>query len=300
MLYEIFIDIIPFIVKFLIIVLSFVFLLIFATKGSKNDEYDKNIKLKINNKNKEFDSLCRKNLDDKQDKSSTYENCLYTFEIGEDNNIQKYISEIINLILLNNKNCNVLIKLNSLGGSIHTFGMIYNEIMRLKNANINVEVIIDKYAASGGYLISCAANKIYANHTSLIGSIGVIVETFNFSNILDKLGIKYNTFTAGKYKSLISPFTIDEPDKIEKLKEELKITHDLFKKCISLNRPNINLDIVSSGETWYGDDAYELELIDGFRNYNDYILDVYKRNDTEILEILPTKKSKFSLFSLFK
>ena len=129
-------------------------------------------------------------------------------------------------------------------------------------------------AASGGYLISCAGDEIYANSSSIIGSIGVIYSSFGFTEFIKKIGVDRRVHTAGKNKSTLDPFLEEKKEDIERLK---KIQLDLHKDFIEvveksrgskLNRSETEL---FSGEFWSGSKAKNLGLIDGIGNVNDIL-----------------------------
>ena len=124
----------------------------------------------------------------------------------------------------------------------------------------------DDVAASGGYLISCAGDEIYANSSSIIGSIGVIYSSFGFTELIKKIGVERRIHTAGKNKSTLDPFLEEKNEDIERLK---KIQLDLHKDFIDvveesrkskLNKSEVEL---FSGEFWSGSKAKDLGLIDG-------------------------------------
>ena len=123
-------------------------------------------------------------------------------------------------------------------------------------------------AASGGYLISCAGDEIYANKSSIIGSIGVIYSSFGFKDLINKIGVQRRVYTAGKNKSTLDPFLDEKSEDIERLK---KIQLDLHKDFINVvensRSKKLNRDSgirTFSGEFWSGKKALELGLIDGY------------------------------------
>ena len=169
----------------------------------------------------------------------------------------------------------VAISINSPGGSPVQSHLIYSFIRYHANKN-NKKVIIfaEDVAASGGYLIACAGDEIYANSSSIIGSIGVIYSSFGFTELIKKIGIQRRVHTAGKNKSTLDPFLEEKSEDIERLK---KIQLDLHQDFINvveqsrgekLQKKDIEL---FSGEFWSGQKAKQLGLIDGIGNANEIL-----------------------------
>ena len=161
----------------------------------------------------------------------------------------------------------VAISINSPGGSPVQSHLIYSYIRQLANKNkTKVIIFAEDVAASGGYFIACAGDEIYANSSSIIGSIGVISASFGFKDLIKKIGVERRIHTAGKNKSTLDPFLEEKNEDIERLK---KIQLDLHKDFIDvveesrkskLNKSEVEL---FSGEFWSGSKAKDLGLIDG-------------------------------------
>jgi signal peptide peptidase SppA len=164
----------------------------------------------------------------------------------------------------------VAISINSPGGSPVQSHLIYSFIrQQAKKHKKKVIVFAEDVAASGGYLISCAGDEIYANSSSIIGSIGVIYSSFGFTELIKKIGVERRVHTAGKNKSTLDPFLEEKNEDIERLKN---IQLDLHKDFIDvveksrgskLNKSDVEL---FSGEFWSGSKAKNLGLIDGIGN----------------------------------
>ena len=161
----------------------------------------------------------------------------------------------------------VAISINSPGGSPVQSHLIYSYIKQLaKEKKVKVIIFAEDLAASGGYLISCAGDEIFANSSSIIGSMGVISASFGFKDLIKKIGIERRVYTAGKNKSTLDPFLEEKNEDIERLK---RIQLDLHKDFIDvveksrgskLNKSEVEL---FSGECWSGSKAKDLGLIDG-------------------------------------
>ncbi|MDC0518460.1 S49 family peptidase [Candidatus Pelagibacter sp.] len=172
---------------------------------------------------------------------------------------------ILKAFALKKASC-VAITINSPGGSPVQSHLIYNFIRHQAEKNKKkVIVFAEDVAASGGYLIACAGDEIYANSSSIIGSIGVIYSSFGFTELIKKIGVERRVHTAGKNKSTLDPFLEEKKEDIERLKT---IQLDLHKDFINvveksrgskLKKTEVEL---FSGEFWSGDKAKKLGLID--------------------------------------
>ena len=166
----------------------------------------------------------------------------------------------------------VAITINSPGGSPVQSHLIFNFIrQQAKKNKKKVIVFAEDIAASGGYLIACAGDEIYANSSSIIGSIGVIYSSFGFTELIKKIGVERRVHTAGKNKSTLDPFLEEKKEDIERLKN---IQLDLHKDFINvveksrgekLKKSEVEL---FSGEFWSGTKSKELGLIDEIGDAN--------------------------------
>ena len=137
-------------------------------------------------------------------------------------------------------------------------------------------------AASGGYLIACAGNEIYANSSSIVGSIGVIYSSFGFKDLIKKIGVDRRVYTAGKNKSTLDPFLEEKKDDIERLKNIQLDLHKDFIRVVEDSRGsklNKNSGIeLFSGEFWSGSKSKELGLVDGIGNANEILREKFGEN----------------------
>ena len=169
------------------------------------------------------------------------------------------LREEVNAILnVAKKSDQVLVRLDNHGGVVHEHGLAASQLVRIRDKNINLVVMVDKVAASGGYLMACVANKIYAAPFAILGSIGVIAQLPNFNRLLDSYGVDFEQVTAGQYKRNVTMFGKNTDEDRSKLKDQLEEVHDLFKSSVSDYRPNMDLEKVATGEHWYGKKALEL------------------------------------------
>lgn len=193
------------------------------------------------------------------------------------------ISKIVDFILLNIKpEEEIILNIDSPGGSVIDYFDVYNHLERLKNKNYKMNVFVRKIAASGGYLISCIG-KIHASKYSEIGSIGVFTSGFNFNELLKFLKINYKSYKSSDLKNIGDPFDVPKEETDKKIQEDIMKAHQRFKSVVFENRKNINIDKVSTADVWSGYEALELGLIDEINTVNDYLID--KAKDTIIYEI---------------
>ena len=190
----------------------------------------------------------------------------------------------------------IAISINSPGGSPVQSHLIYKFIRdKAKKNKKKVIVFAEDVAASGGYLIACAGDEIYANSSSIIGSIGVIYSSFGFTELIKKIGVERRVHTAGKNKSTLDPFLDEKNEDIERLKNIQLDLHEDFIKVVEesrgtkLNKSEIEL---FSGEFWSGSKAKKLGLIDGVGNANEILRE--KFGDDVIIKKFEKSKSWFA------
>lgn len=175
----------------------------------------------------------------------------------------------------------VALLINSPGGSATQSHLIYNYIRQLaEQHNKKVIAFAEDVAASGGYMIACAADEIYADPTSIIGSIGVVSGGFGFSEAIKKLGIERRIYKAGKNKVTLDSFLPENPEDINHLNKQLLDIHKIFIDLVKTRRQNKIKDIdnqedLFSGLFWTGVKAKELGLVDDCSNLNHYITENY-------------------------
>ena len=186
----------------------------------------------------------------------------------------------------------VAITINSPGGSPVQSHLIYKFIRaQAKKNKKKVIVFAEDVAASGGYLIACSGDEIYANSSSIIGSIGVIYSSFGFTELIKKIGVERRVHTAGKNKSTLDPFLDEKSEDIERLKTiQLELHKDFIKVVEESRGSKLNKSEVElfSGEFWSGSKAKDLGLIDNLGNANE----VLKEKFGEDVVIKKFEKSK--------
>ncbi|MGK0289657.1 MAG: serine protease SohB [bacterium] len=187
--------------------------------------------------------------------------------------------EITAILTVASSNDEVVVKLNSSGGYVHSYGLAASQLHRIKRKNIPLTVIIEQVAASGGYLMACVANKIISAPFAIIGSIGVVAQIPNVHRLLKKNDIDVELMTAGKYKRTLTMLGENTEKGRQKFQDDLDTTHLLFKDFVKEQRPVLDIEKIATGETWYGSAAKGLNLIDEIMTYDDYLLEASEKND---------------------
>ena len=167
----------------------------------------------------------------------------------------------------------VVLRLESPGGSVNGYGLAASQLQRLRDNKIPFTVCIDKVAASGGYLMACVANQIIAAPFAIIGSIGVVAQLPNFHRLLKKNDIDMEILTAGEYKRTLTLFGENNDKGRKKFQEDLEKIHDKFRDYVLENRQQLDMDKVATGEHWLARDAFDLRLVDVLKTSDEYLND---------------------------
>ena len=163
----------------------------------------------------------------------------------------------------------VILNINSPGGSPVQSGYVYDEIRRLRaqKPDIKVYAVISDLGASGAYYIASAADQIYADKASLVGSIGVTAAGFGFVGVMEKLGVDRRTYTSGEHKAFLDPFQPQKADETQFWQGVLDTTHRQFIASVKQGRGERLKDKdhpeLFSGLVWTGEQAVPLGLVDG-------------------------------------
>lgn len=210
------------------------------------------------------------------------------------------LREVITAILLLAKpRDEVVIILESPGGMVPHYGLAASELARIKAAGLTLTVIIDKVAASGGYLMAVVADRIIAAPFAIVGSIGVVYQLPNFNQWLKSHDIHYELLTAGEYKRTLTMFGENTKQGREKVLEDLDVTHELFKDFIHKHRPQVNLDEVATGEYWYASKAMKFHMVDDLMTSDDYLLAASTRANIFKLSLTEKKSLGERIISTF-
>jgi len=174
----------------------------------------------------------------------------------------------------------VILRINSPGGSPVQAGQINDEIyrMRAKHPDIPLYVVVDDICASGGYYIAVAADKIYVDKASLIGSIGVLMDGFGFTGTMEKLGVERRLVTAGNNKGFLDPFSPTVPAQQEYIKQMLAQIHQQFIDIVKKGRGDRLKEAPDtfSGLIWNGERGVEMGLADGYGTLESVARDIVK------------------------
>jgi serine protease SohB len=179
--------------------------------------------------------------------------------------------EITAILTIAKTNDEVLVRIESPGGTVNGYGLAASQLQRLRMKEIPITVCIDKIAASGGYLMACVANQIIAAPFSIIGSIGVVAQVPNFHRLLQKNHIDVELLTAGEYKRTLTMFGENTDKARLKFKEDLEKIHQNFRDYVLGFRQHLDMEQVATGEHWLGKEALELALIDKLQTSDEYI-----------------------------
>jgi len=174
----------------------------------------------------------------------------------------------------------VILRINSPGGSPVQAGLVNDEIRRLRTLHpeIPLHVVVEDMCASGGYYIAAAADKIFVNKASIVGSIGVLMDGFGFTGTMQKLGVERRLMTAGENKGFMDPFSARNPKHEAFTKSLLDDIHQQFIGVVRAGRGKRLKETpeMFSGLFWTGDKAIEMGLADAFGSVDSVARDVIK------------------------
>ncbi|MER2096554.1 MAG: protease SohB [Pseudomonas qingdaonensis] len=180
-------------------------------------------------------------------------------------------NEITALLTLATPKDEVVLRLESGGGMVHSYGLASSQLARIRQAGVPLTVCIDKVAASGGYMMACIGDRIVSAPFAILGSIGVVAQLPNVNRLLKKHDVDFEVFTAGEYKRTVTVFGENTEKGREKFQEDLDVTHQLFKDFVSRYRPQLHIDEVATGEVWLGVAALNKQLVDELRTSDEYL-----------------------------
>ena len=183
--------------------------------------------------------------------------------------LRKEISAILSIA---KKTDNVALILESPGGVVNGYGLAASELDRFRKRCIHLTILVDKTAASGGYMMACVADKIIAAPFAIIGSIGVLAQVPNFNKLLTDKGVDFEQITSGKYKRTVTMFGKNTDADRKKLQSDLDDIHFMFKNFIKERRSHLNIEEVATGEFWLAAQAKDLGLVDELMTSDDYLM----------------------------
>lgn len=211
----------------------------------------------------------------KAKKSKIKQPKLFVIEFNGDikaSQVEQLRDEVSSILTVATPEDEVLIRIESPGGSVNGYGLAAAQLQRIREKKIHLTACIDKVAASGGYLMACVANKIVAAPFAIIGSIGVVAQIPNFHRWLKKNNIDVELLTAGEYKRTLTLFGENTDKDRKKFQEDLEKIHDAFREYVLTNRSQLEIDKISTGEHWLAKDAFDLRLVDTLATSDEYII----------------------------
>lgn len=194
----------------------------------------------------------------------------------------------------------IVLRINSPGGSPVQSGYVYDEIRRLRalHKDTKVYAVISDLGASGAYYIASAADEIYADKASLVGSIGVTAAGYGFVGTMEKLGVERRTYTSGEHKSFLDPFQPQKPDETQFWQGVLDTTHRQFIASVKQGRGERLKDKehpeLFSGLVWSGEQALQLGLIDALGNTSSVARDVIGEKELVDFTVQESPLDRFS------
>lgn len=245
----------------------------------------------------------KKEKEEKKEKTAdagTARNKLYVLRFRGDiratevSSLREEITAVLNVAEAGD---DVLVVLESAGGTVHGYGLAASQLKRIRDKDLQLIVAVDKVAASGGYMMACVANRIIAAPFAIIGSVGVLAQIPNFNRLLKKHDIDFEQISAGEYKRTLTLFGENTDKDRRKMKEELEETHYLFKEFIRENRPQVDIEKIATGEHWYGRKAIELKLVDELMTSDAYLASAVTRSDIYEIAYIRKKPISEKLFS---
>ncbi|MDX9874264.1 MAG: protease SohB [Spongiibacteraceae bacterium] len=192
-------------------------------------------------------------------------------------NLREEISAVLTVARAGDQ---VLVRIESGGGMVHSYGLAASQLQRVVDAGLPLIAAVDRVAASGGYMMACIANTIIAAPFALIGSIGVMAQVPNFHRLLKKHDVDVELHTAGEFKRTLTVLGENTEKGRRKFLEELEETHQLFKVHVAEHRHQVDVDRIATGEVWYGSQALALKLVDQVQTSDEWLM--AQRKDHEL------------------
>lgn len=177
----------------------------------------------------------------------------------------------------------VALRLESPGGTVTGYGLAAAEILRLRERKVKVTALVDQVAASGGYMMAVAADRIVAAPFAVVGSIGVVAPIPNLHRLLKKNDVDFEEMTAGEYKRSVSLLGEITPSGREHFRGKLDDMHDAFKAHVARCRPGVDIDAVANGDTWLASEAAPLGLVDEIMTGDEWLFRA--RESARLIEV---------------
>jgi serine protease SohB len=183
--------------------------------------------------------------------------------------------EITALLTLATPKDEVVLRLESGGGMVHSYGLASSQLARIREAGVPLTVCIDKVAASGGYMMACIGEKIISAPFAILGSIGVVAQLPNVNRLLKKHDIDFEVLTAGEYKRTLTVFG-ENTEKGRRSSRKTWTSPTVVQELRARYRPQLAIDEVATGEVWLGVAALDKQLVDELKTSDEYLADKAK------------------------
>ncbi|MGI4848374.1 MAG: S49 family peptidase [Janthinobacterium lividum] len=206
-----------------------------------------------------------------------------TIESGHGSGAAESVVPALNKAYADANSVGIILRINSPGGSPVQAGIISDEMIRLRKIYPQkpLYVVVDEMCASGGYYIAAAADRIYVNKASIVGSIGVLMDGFGFTGLMDKLGVERRLLTAGENKGFLDPFSPQSEKQSEYAKSMLAEIHQQFIDVVRTGRGKRLKETpeMFTGLFWSGAKAIDMGLADGFGTVDSVARDIFKSEE---------------------
>jgi serine protease SohB len=183
----------------------------------------------------------------------------------------------------------VIIAIESPGGSVTGYGLAASQLVRLTDAGLTLTACVDQVAASGGYMMACVADRILAAPFAIVGSIGVVSQIPNVHRLLKRLDVDVDVLTAGKHKAPLTLLGENTDEGRQKHLEDLSAIHNHFKALVKRHRSELDIDRVSEGDFWLAEDALDLKLVDEISTSDAYLHKACEQADVYRVQWVPHK-----------
>lgn len=204
--------------------------------------------------------------------------------------VERLRREINAVLTLATSGDEVVVSVESPGGMVPNYGLAASQLARFRDHDIPLTVVVDKVAASGGYLMAVVANRIVSAPFALVGSIGVVAQIPNVHRLLKRNDVDVEILTAGKYKRTLTVLGENTQEGRDKFLEELEDVHALFQEFVADFRPGLELERVATGEAWFGKRALELNLVDQLATSDEILLAACNHSDVFLVTWQDHKK----------
>lgn len=191
--------------------------------------------------------------------------------------------EVTSVLTVAKPNDEVVVKLESGGGMVHSYGLAASQLQRIREKGIPLTATIDKVAASGGYMMAAVADKILAAPFAVVGSIGVVAQVPNVHRLLKKHDVDVELITAGEHKRTLTTLGENTDEAREKFTEQLEDIHQLFQEHVVAHRASLDIKQVATGESWYGQRAIDVNLVDRLITSDSYLVE--RAGDCEVYQL---------------